>query len=192
MNLRYLLLSFALFTSLILAGCAPAVVGGAAFGGYKSATDKRSIGTMVDDTIISTTVKSNMISDEFVKALHIDVDVLNGVVYLIGVVESSSQKRMAADIARGVDGVRRVENQLLVGKTSAGQILDDTILTSKIRTELIKDPDIRSTNIDIDTNNNVVTLTGIVQSQKEKDRVLYVVQKVAGNREIVDNLSAGN
>lgn len=192
MNLRYLLLSVVLVASFAIAGCGAAVVGGAAYGGYKGATDERSIGTMVDDSVISTTVKTKMISDEFVKARHIDVDVLNGVVYLIGVVESSSQKRMAADIARGVDGVRRVENQLVVGKTTAGQVVNDSILTSKIKTELIKDPDIRSNNIDVDTNNNVVTLTGIVQSQKEKANVLNIVQKVAGGREVVDNLGIGN
>ena len=181
-----------LITCFTIYGCGAAAVGGAAYGGYKGATDERSIGTMVDDSVISTTVKTRMIADEFVKARHIDVDVLNGIVYLVGVVESASQKRMAADIARGVDGVRGVENQLLVGRTSAGQTLNDTILTSKIRTELIKDPDIRSTNIDVDTNNNIVTLTGIVRSQSEKNKILYVVQKVAGNRQVVDNLSVGN
>ncbi len=176
---------------LLIAGCAPAVVGTAAYGGYKGAVDKRSIGTIVDDSVISAKVKTKMISDEFVKARHIDVDVLNGVVYLIGVVESSSQKRMAADIARGVEGVKKVENQLVVGSTSVGQVLNDTILTSKIRTELIKDEEIRSTNIDVDTNNNIVTLTGILRSQKEVDRVLYLVQKTAGNRRIVNNLRVG-
>ncbi len=196
MNPRYLLLSFVISASLItwltFAGCGAVVVGGAAYGGYKGATDQRSINTMLDDSLISSTIKTKMISDEFVKARHIDVDVLNGVVFLIGVVESSSQRRMAADIARGVEGVRRVENQLLIGKTNTEQVLNDTILTSKIRTELIKEPDIRSTNIDIDTYNNIVTLTGIVSSQSEKDRVLYTVQKVSGNRQVVDNLIVGN
>jgi hyperosmotically inducible protein len=187
-----MLLSFALITCVTFAGCGAAVVGGAAYGGHKGATDARSIGTMVDDSVISTTIKTRMIADKVVKARHIDVDVLKGVVYLIGVVESSSQKRMAADIARRVDGVKRIENQLLVGKTSVGQVLDDTILTSKIRTELIKDPDIRSTNIDVDTINNIITLTGIVKSQKEKNRALYIVQKVAGNRRIVNNLTVAN
>ncbi len=192
MNSRNLFLFFVLATSLILTGCGAAVIGGAAYGGYKGATDKRSIGTMVDDSVISTTVKSKMIADEFVKARHIDVDVLKGVVYLIGVVDSSSQKRMAADIARGVEGVQRVENQLLVGRTTAGQVFDDTVLTSKIKTELLKTPEIRSTNIDVDTNNNVVTLTGIVKTQREKDKALYTVSKIAGNRQIVDNLAVGN
>ena len=157
-----------LVTALVLSGCGPALVGSAGYTGYKGATDERSIGTMVDDSVVATSVKTKMIGDEFVKARHIDVDVLNGIVYLIGVVESDSQKRMAGDIARSVDGVRGVENQLVVGRTSAGQLLNDTILSSKIRTELIKDPDIRSTNIDVDTHKNIVTLTGIVSSQTEK------------------------
>lgn len=176
----------------LLTGCGAAALGGAAFGGYKGVTDKRTVGTMIDDTVISSTVKTKMIGDEFVKARYIDVDVLNGVVYLIGVVESASQKRMAADIARGVDGVKGVENQLVVGKTTAGQILNDSILTSKIKTELIKDPDIRSTNIDVDTNNNVVTLTGIVASAKEKNKVIEITQKVSGKGQVIDNLRIKN
>lgn len=190
MTSRYVLSAVALiFLFSGLVGCAPAVVGGAAYGGYKGATDKRSLGTMLDDSVISSTVKSKMIADEFVKARNIDVDVLNGIVFLIGVVESSSQKRMAGDIARGVADVRRVENQLIVGKTTIGQDLNDTVLTSRIRTEMLKNPDIRSTNVDIDTYNDRVTVTGIVSSQTEKNSVLYSIQKVAGNRQIVDNLT---
>jgi len=192
MKYRYLFLCAALGTVLIISGCAPAVIGGAAYGGYKGATDERTIGSMVDDSAISISVKSKMIADEFVKARHIDVDVLNGVVFLVGVVESSSQRRMAADIARSVEGVIRVENQLLVGKTTAGQVLNDTILTSKIRAGLLKDPDIRSTNIDVDTINNIVTLTGIVTTQYEKNKVLDTVYNIAGNRRVIDNLSVGN
>jgi len=192
MKSRFTLLFSILIIMFILSGCGAAVVGGAGYTGYKGATDERSIGTIVDDSVISTTVKTKMIGDEFVKARNIDVDVLNGVVFLIGVVESASQKRMAADIARAVDGVKGVENQLVVGTTTAGQTLNDTILSSKIRTELIKDPDIRSTNIDVDTYNNVVTLTGIVPSEFEKNRILAVVRKAAGSRQIVDNISIKN
>jgi hyperosmotically inducible periplasmic protein len=192
MNIRNFLLFLVLIMCLLFIGCGAAVVGGAAYGGYKGATDERSIGSMMDDSILSTKVKSKMIGDEFVKARYIDVDVLNGVVYLIGVVKSASQKRMAADLARSVEGVRHVENQLVVGKTTIGQSLNDTMLTSKIRAKLLQDPDIRSTNIDVDTNNNIVTLTGIVSTHNEKNRVLYVVQQVTGNRQIKDNLSIGN
>ncbi len=192
MKRQHLLFAIILLFGFSLYGCAPAVIGGAAYTGYKGANDQRTVGTMVDDSVISTTVKSKMIGDAFVKARHIDVDVLNGVVFLIGVVESDSQKRMAGDIARGVDGVRRVENQLSIGKTTVGQVANDAILSSKIKTELVKDPDIASTNIDVDTNNNVITLTGIVRSQSEKNKVFQIVRIVAGNRQVIDNLSVGN
>jgi hyperosmotically inducible protein len=98
----------------MLSECGAAVIGGAAYGGYKVAEDERSIGTMVDDSVILTTVKSKMIADEFVKARHINVDVSHGVVYLTGTVDNASQKRMAADITRSVEGVKRVENKLIV------------------------------------------------------------------------------
>lgn len=178
--------------NICVSGCAPMVVGGAGATGYKAATDERTIGTMFDDSVISSTVKTKMIGDELVKARYIDVDVLNGVVYLIGVVESSSQKRMAGDIARGVEGVRSVNNQLIIGTTSAGQILDDSFLTSKIKTELIKTENVKSNNVDVDTVNGVVTLTGIVSSVQEKNKVLYVVQQVSGSHSIQDNISIGN
>lgn len=186
------ILFFLLIILFTLSGCGPAAVGSAAFSGYKVAADERSVGTIIDDSVILTTVKSKMIADEFVKARHIDVDVLNGIVYLIGVVESSSEKRMAADIARSVEGVRRIENQLVIGQTTSDQVLNDALLTSKIRVELIKTPDIRSTNIDVDTHNNVVTLTGTVRSQNEKTKIHQVVQDVARSRKIVNNISVGN
>lgn len=177
------------FLGFSLYSCGAVAVGSAGAGGYKTAVDERSIGTIYDDTVISGKVKTKLLSDEFVKSRYIDVDVLNGVVYLTGLVESASQRRMAADLARGVDGVRKIENQLVVGKTSVGTIVDDTILTSKIKAELIKADNVRSTNIDVDTVNGVVTLTGIVRSEQEKNTVLYITQQVAGNRKIIDNIS---
>ncbi|MFH2058070.1 MAG: BON domain-containing protein [Pseudomonadota bacterium] len=192
MGPRIIVFGGLIFLFLLFTGCEPLAIGTAGVSGYNVTGDERSIGTIFDDSVISSTVKSRMISDDFVKARYIDVDVLNGVVYLIGVIESASQKRMAADIARGVEGVRKVENQLVVGKTSAGQILDDSILTSKIKTELLKTADIRSNNVDVDTVNGVVTLTGIVSSYNEKNKILYIVQKISNDRSIKDNLSVAN
>lgn len=193
MDSRHLLFVFILMAFFIFTGCGAVIVGGAAYGGYKGATDERTINTIMDDSYISTTVKSKMIADEFIKARHIDVDVLNGVVYLVGVVGSLSQKRLAGDIAKSVEGVKRVENQLIAGDTATGgQMLNDTILTSKIKTALLKAPDIRSNNIDVDTNYNVVTLTGMVKSETQKNQVLSIVQEVVGDRQVVSNLTFSN
>jgi hyperosmotically inducible protein len=59
-----------------------------------------------------------MMSDDLVKSTSINVDVYNGIAYLKGNVENDSQKRMAADLTRGVEGVIRVENLLVVKRTT--------------------------------------------------------------------------
>ena len=55
-------------------GCAAAVVGGGATGGYAVGTDERSASTMLDDAAITAKVKTELIGDKNVKARNIDVD----------------------------------------------------------------------------------------------------------------------
>ena len=59
-------------------------------------------------------VKLALLEDEEVKALGLDVDVYQGVVYLNGVVADARLKQRAGDIAAGIEGVREVRNQIMV------------------------------------------------------------------------------
>ncbi len=105
----------ALFVLLLvsgLTGCSPQAAS-PVFSAPTSPGTPRSFSTIMDDSIILARIKTRMISDDFVQG-PIDVDVYNGVAYLKGMVETDSQKRMTADLTRGVEGVIRVENQLLV------------------------------------------------------------------------------
>ena len=173
-------------------GCAPAVLGTAAVGTYKGVTDKRTTGTMLDDSIITAKVKSKLIASKQVSARHIDVDTLKGVVYLSGVVKTAFQKKEVNKITNDVPGVTGIQNQLAIGSKSAGQIFDDMILGSRIRVKLLKQPGIRSLNIDVDVNRGVVTLTGIVDSVRHKTKILDIARKYPETRSIIDNLKVLN
>lgn len=183
-NLLYVLA----ILSLIISGCAPAVIGAGATGAYKAGTDERSMGTMVDDSSISSKVKIELISAPDVKARKIDVDVLNGVVTLTGIVESESEVRRAEEIALGVEGVKSVTNYLSVGSRTMGQVIDDKIIVGRINKDLIAEPNMRSLNIDVDSNNGVVTLTGIVTSKELKNRALEIARDTEGVVQVIDNL----
>jgi hyperosmotically inducible periplasmic protein len=189
---EYPFLFILVISALFLTGCGAAVIGTAVVSTYKGMTDQRSIGTIIDDSVLSANIKTKLTADEFVKVRNVDVDVVNGIVYLIGVVETESTRRMAADIARGIEGVRHVENQLIVGKTSTGQLLSDLFMTSKIKAYFIKDPDIKSLNIDVDTNQSVVTLTGTVGTKSQKKNVISVFKEASNNAKVVDNIIIGN
>ncbi|PMP98101.1 MAG: hypothetical protein C0169_00635 [Thermodesulfobacterium geofontis] len=95
-------------------GCGWVLVGTGAAVGYKVATDPRSIGTQIDDATITTKVKLKLIEDKEIKAFSIDVDTLNGVVTLTGVVETEAQRIKAIELAKSVPGVKAVVNNLQV------------------------------------------------------------------------------
>ena len=170
------------------AGCGPALVGAGAAGGYKVATDERGVGRVWDDATITTKVKNALGESHEVKARKIDVDTVEGAVILTGVVETEEEAQKAVEIARGVPGVKEVKNNLQVGSRSWGQAFDDKVIGGKVKAKLIKEPGIRSLNIDVDVNKGVVTLTGKVGYQHQKDRVMEIARTTSGVIEVVDNI----
>jgi osmotically-inducible protein OsmY len=82
--------------------------------GCGSTSDGRSTGQVIDDTAIHTKVKAALVNDPVVSGTAINVDVERGVVVLTGAVNGDVEKTKAEDIARGVNGVRSVENNLVV------------------------------------------------------------------------------
>ena len=74
----------------------------------------RSAGDVVDDSAITTKVKAKLLEDQRLKGFGIDVDTHQGEVTLTGGVDTSETKARASQLARTVDGVKRVNNMLKV------------------------------------------------------------------------------
>ena len=106
-----------IFTVSILTGCTSPKNRSPFFSQSLDPDTPRSISTQFEDVIICARINRKMMSDDLVKSKSIHVDVYNGIAYLKGSVENDSQKRMAADLTRGVEGVIRVENLLVVKRT---------------------------------------------------------------------------
>lgn len=77
---------------------------------------ERTVGDWVDDTLISSRLKAKLIADTDVRASDIDVSSSQGVVTLIGRVRTTAMKQDAERIARGIEGVTDVHNELIVGR----------------------------------------------------------------------------
>ena len=76
------------------------------------------VGETVSDATITTKVKAQFAADDRVKAMSINVDTDNGVVTLRGDVANRDVHQRALDIARGVDGVKSIDDELKVGESS--------------------------------------------------------------------------
>jgi len=81
-----------------------------------STSKQEGAGEYVDDSVITTKVKSLLASDDFLKSFEISVETYKGTVQLSGFVDSQKAVDKAGEIARGVKGVKSVKNNLNVKK----------------------------------------------------------------------------
>lgn len=102
--MKKLLIAAMAAASLAIAGCG-------AMGGNGP---QRTVGQAVDDVTIGTKLKAALAADPELSALKINVDTTQGAVKLRGEVKSFALRRKAEDMARKIDGVKSVDNQLLI------------------------------------------------------------------------------
>jgi hyperosmotically inducible periplasmic protein len=86
--------------------------------GCSVASGQRSMGDVVDDSTITTRVKSRFVEDKIVAANRISVETLKGVVQLSGFAVSDAERERAAQIAAAVPGVKQVQNAISVKPAS--------------------------------------------------------------------------
>ena len=82
--------------------------------GCAATSTRDSTGQYVDDTVITTKVKSVLLGDKAVKSFEIKVETVKRVVQLSGCVDTSDQKSAAGKDASAVAGVKDVENNLII------------------------------------------------------------------------------
>ena len=73
------------------------------------------------------------------------------------------------------------------GKT-VGETIDDTTITTRVKTAMLNDPAIGGLAIDVDTFKGVVTLSGRVKSQAERDQAVLLARRTTGVLQVKDAL----
>lgn len=147
------------------------------------------------DPGITATVKMGLAADDVVKAYQIDVDTKDNVVTLTGTVDSTTAKDRAVTVAQGTKGVTNVVDNLTVSATTATPsrppevAVTDAALTIAVKTKLLADTTVGGLKIDVDSRNGVVTLTGTVRSQAEKDEALRLARETDSVRSVEDKLT---
>jgi osmotically-inducible protein OsmY len=86
----------------------------ATFAGCASTRTQESTGEYVDDSVITTKVKSLLAADDFLKSFQISVETFQGTVQLSGFVNSQKAVDKAVEIVRSVKGVKSLKNNLIV------------------------------------------------------------------------------
>jgi len=140
------------------------------------------VGTVVDDTVITSSVKSALLADAAIKSFDLQVQTRKGTVQLSGFVDSQAQIDQALAVTRGVAGVTAVENGVTLKGTpsTVGTKVDDAVITSSVKTALLAEPGIKSFDISVLTFKGEVQLTGFVNNQAQIDQAARIARSTEG------------
>jgi hyperosmotically inducible protein len=149
------------------------------------------VGTQIDDTVVTAKVKSALLADADIKSFDLKVETRKGVVQLSGFVDSQAQIDRALEATASVEGVKSIESNvsLKTGSTTAGSQVDDGIITTRVKSALLADPGVKSFDIAVVTRKGEVQLSGFVDSQAQIDQAVAIANKVDGVTGIGNEMS---
>lgn len=149
------------------------------------------VGTEIDDSVVTTKVRSALLADHDVKSFEIKVETRKGQVQLSGFVDTQARIDNAIALARGVEGVKGVENGMSLkdGKATVGNAVDDGIVTAKVKSALLADPAVKSFDVAVVTRKGEVQLSGYVDNQAQVSRAIDIARAIEGVQSINNEMS---
>lgn len=153
----------------------------------------------MDDPAITASVQAKYYGSSAVSGDNIDVETNQGVVTLQGQVTSEAAQQEAVSLARSVDGVVRVDDQLQVRAAEGGTTMSQSTdsknpgwITTQIQSQYYAHPDLKPWNIDVATSGaGVVTLTGRIDDAADRSEAVRIARNTEGVTDVRDELRSG-
>jgi len=152
----------------------------------------RSTGEYIDDNSVKLRVDKALRDNEDYKFGDVDVTVFRGTVQLSGFVDMSDQKSKAEGIAKGVEGVRNVVDNITIsnpaGRT-AGQTADDKDLEHRVQDALSNSPEYKFDEVEVNVSQGVVQLSGFVNTADQKSKAYDTAKGVSGVNDVNNSIT---
>jgi osmotically-inducible protein OsmY len=179
--------------------------------GTTGCATQRTAGEEFDDAAVANRVSAKLGIDPDLRKYDIFVNAEENIVTLRGVVSNPQERQEAERIARDSRGVRGVNNMLEVGEGAGGggggeagggagngggggdevegeRDRPDAWLTTKVTSKLATELDVRARDVDVDTEDAIVTLSGTVRSRQEAQEAERLARETEGVREVRNEL----
>lgn len=149
------------------------------------------IGTEIDDSVITTKVKAALMSNDDVKSFDIKVMTYKGDVVLSGFTHNQMQIENSIAVAKSVDGVKNVTNKLTLkeGEQTVGNEIDDSVITAKVKSALLADSMMKSLDVSVITRKGQVQLSGFVDNTAQLTRAVDVVKSVENVKSVTNHMT---
>lgn len=181
-------LIFISLISLLLSGCAAVVIGAGAAAGATAtvAHDRRTTGVFIEDEAIEQKALKGFSADKEIKdSSHINVTSYNTVVLITGESPNEEIRNRIVNIVREIPKVTHVYNELTIAAPSSWTSRSsDSLITSKVKTNLLTVDDFDGTRVKVVTDKGVVYLMGIL-TRTEAGIATGEAQRTGGVQKVV-------
>ncbi|MDB6113904.1 MAG: Osmotically-inducible protein OsmY, contains domain [Lacunisphaera sp.] len=149
------------------------------------------------DKWIALKIRSRLLVKGNVSAASTKVDVADGHVTLTGTADNVAQKELTEVYAKDIDGVKGVNNQLVVkssppAKETMGEKVDDASITSQVKYALLTHKSTSALKTKVATSDGVVHISGEAKSDAEKSLVTKLAHDVRGVQSVDNNMTVRN
>ena len=174
---------------LILSGCVGVSSKGIFGTGVSVAFDPRSVGTQIDDSIMQKNLSARILLLDKKYLLTVKSKILDGRIFLTGKVDNPEEKLQLTKLAWETKGVRSVRNNVIIKEEfNFKQSAVDLLITSQLRTALVLNKNIKSTNYNIDTYKKKIYIYGIAQSKEEQKQVIEEGKKIPDVKRVIASI----
>ena len=157
--------------------------------GVSIAFDPRSLGTQIDDSVMQKNLAARLILREKDYLLSLNTKVLDGRIFLTGKVDYAEEKLRITKLAWETKGVRSVKNDIKIKEDfNFKQSAKDTLITAQLRSALLFNKKIKSTNYQIDTYKKKIFIYGISLTAEERKEVINEAKEILDVEEVIASI----
>ena len=154
--------------------------------GVSIGLDPRTLGMQIDDTLMQKNLIARMALTEKKYFLFIQVEILDGRIFLSGKVDEPEEKIKITKLAWETKGVRSVNNAIAIkGQSNFKSSAQDILITSQLRTALIFNKLVKSNNYTLETINQNIYIFGIASKDEEKKEVIEQAKKIKNMKQVI-------
>ena len=151
--------------------------------------DPRTVGMQIDDTIMQKNLVTRLTLKEKKYFLHIQIEVLDGRIFLTGKVEEPEEKIKITKMAWETKGVRSVKNAIEIkGQSNFKSTTKDILITTQLKTALLFNKLVKSGNYTLETINKTIYIFGIAMNDEEKKEVIEEANKIYDVKEVIPTI----
>ena len=173
----------------ILTGCVGVGSKGLFGTGVSIALDPRTVGTQIDDSIMQKTISAKILTRDKKHIISVKTKVLDGRIFITGKVDNPEEKLIITKLAWETKGARSVRNDIKIKEEfKFKQSAKDILITSQLRTALILNKNIKSTNYQIDTYKKKIYVYGIAVTIEEKDLVISEAKEILDVEDVIASI----